>query len=197
MQAIVSLLLAYLLGSISSAIVICKLMRLPDPRQAGSGNPGATNVLRLSGKLPAVLTLIGDVAKGTLPVAAASALTHDPVVIGAAALGAFLGHLYPVFFGFAGGKGIATAIGAYLGLNPLLCAGVVAVWLAVAALSRYSSLSSLLAMMSAPVILWYLDVSYPLIAAGIVIFLFSVYRHKANIHRLIDGEESKIKLSNS
>ncbi len=197
MHVAASLIIAYLFGSISSAIVICKLFRLPDPRQGGSGNPGATNVLRLSGKMPAALTLIGDVAKGTIPVVAAAAITQDSTAIAAAALGAFIGHLYPVFFGFAGGKGVATAIGAYLGLGLSVCAGVIAVWLVTALLSRYSSLSSLLAMMSAPVFLWALDASIPLIAAAVIIFLFSVYKHKSNIQRLITGEESKIKLSKS
>ena len=117
MQILLSAIISYLVGSVSSAILVSKLLRLQDPRDAGSGNPGATNVLRLSGKIPAALTLLGDVAKGTLPVVVASAITQDSVSVAVAALAAFLGHLYPVYFQFAGGKGVATAIGVYLGLS--------------------------------------------------------------------------------
>ncbi len=197
MQVILSLLTAYLVGSISSAIVVSKLLRLPDPRTSGSKNPGATNVLRLSGKGAAALTLFGDIAKGTLPVVAAHIILHDPAAVAAALLGAFLGHLYPLYFGFKGGKGVATAIGAYLGLGIPIIIGVGGVWLVVAAISRYSSLSSMLAMLSAPVIVWFY-IGDPLVtAAAVVIFVFVVVRHRTNIHRLFAGEENKIKLSRS
>ena len=197
MQILLSAIIAYLVGSVSSAIVVSKLLRLQDPRDAGSGNPGATNVLRLSGKIPAALTLLGDVAKGTLPVVAASTITQDPVAVAVAALGAFLGHLYPVYFRFAGGKGVATAIGAYLGLSLSVCLGVVGVWLTIALISRYSSLSSILAMLSAPFFVWYFGYDEWIIGTAAVIFVFIVSRHIANIKRLLAGEESRINLSKS
>lgn len=197
MQILLSAIIAYLIGSVSSAILVSKLLRLQDPRDAGSGNPGATNVLRLSGKIPAVLTLLGDVAKGTLPVVAASVITQDPVSVAIAALAAFLGHLYPVYFRFAGGKGVATAIGAYLGLSLPVCLGVVGVWLTIALISRYSSLSSILAMLSAPFFIWYFGYDEWIIGTAVVIFVFIVSRHIANIKRLLAGEESRINLSKS
>ncbi len=197
MQILLSAIIAYLIGSVSSAILVSKLLRLQDPRDAGSGNPGATNVLRLSGKIPAVLTLLGDIAKGTLPVVAASAITQDPVSVAIAALAAFLGHLYPVYFRFAGGKGVATAIGAYLGLSLPVCLGVVGVWLTIALISRYSSLSSILAMLSAPFFIWYFGYDEWVIGTAVVIFVFIVSRHIANIKRLLAGEESRINLSKS
>ena len=197
MQILLSATIAYLVGSVSSAILVSKLLRLQDPRDAGSGNPGATNVLRLSGKIPAALTLLGDVAKGTLPVVAASAITQDPVSVAMAALGAFLGHLYPVYFRFAGGKGVATAIGAYLGLSLPVCLGVVGVWLTIALISRYSSLSSILAMLSAPFFIWYFGYDEWIIGTAVVIFVFIVSRHIANIKRLLAGEESRINLLKS
>ncbi len=197
MQILLSAIIAYLIGSVSSAILVSKLLRLQDPRDAGSGNPGATNVLRLSGKIPAVLTLLGDIAKGTLPVVAASAITQDPVSVAIAALAAFLGHLYPVYFRFAGGKGVATAIGAYLGLSLPVCLGVVGVWLTIALISRYSSLSSILAMLSAPFFIWYFGYNEWVIGTAVVIFVFIVSRHIANIKRLLAGEESRINLSKS
>ena len=197
MQILLSAIIAYLIGSVSSAILVSKLLRLQDPRDAGSGNPGATNVLRLSGKIPAVLTLLGDIAKGTLPVVAASAITQDPVSVAIAALAAFLGHLYPVYFRFAGGKGVATAIGAYLGLSLPVCLGVVGVWLTIALISRYSSLSSILAMLSAPFFIWYFGYDEWVIGTAVVIFVFIVSRHIANIKRLLAGEESRINLLKS
>ncbi|MDE0309781.1 MAG: glycerol-3-phosphate 1-O-acyltransferase PlsY [Acidiferrobacterales bacterium] len=197
MQVFLSLLTAYLVGSISSAIVVCKLLRLPDPRRSGSNNPGATNVLRLGGKGAAALTLSGDIAKGTVPVVAAQIVLHEPAAVGAAMLGAFLGHLYPLYFGFKGGKGVATAMGAYLGLGAPVIIGVGGVWLVVAAICRYSSVSSILAMLSAPAFVWIL-IGNPLItAASAVIFVFVAVRHRSNIQRLRAGGESKIKLRRS
>ncbi len=196
MSIVLSAVIAYLIGSISSAIVVSKLLGLPDPRTSGSKNPGATNVLRLGGKKAAALTLLGDVLKGTIPVAIA-VLLLEPAAVAAALLGAFLGHLYPLYFGFVGGKGVATAIGAYLGLNILVFVGVGIIWLLVAAVSRYSSLSSMLAMLSAPVFAW-LFVGEPIVvAAAAVIFVFVVIRHRTNIERLLAGNENKIKLTKS
>ncbi len=185
---------AYLLGSVSSAILVSKLFRLPDPRTEGSGNPGATNVLRLSGKVPGVVTLIGDVAKGTIPVIAAKLLTDDPAAMGAAALMAFLGHLYPLYFKFQGGKGVATALGAYLGLSLPLFLSVGGTWLAIAAIFRYSSLSSLTSMLLAPAFAWYIFDNIWVTSATCIIFVFVVIRHRTNIQRLLAKEESKIRL---
>ena len=197
MQVILFFLLAYLIGSISSAIVVSKILRLPDPRTSGSKNPGATNVLRLSGKSAAALTLFGDITKGTVPVVAAQIFLHDPAAVAVALLGTFLGHLYPLYFRFKGGKGVATAIGAYLGLGIPVIIGVGGVWLVVAAISRYASLSSMLAMLSAPVIVWFY-IGDPLIcAASAVVFVLVVVRHRTNIQRLRAGQENKINLGRS
>ncbi len=144
-------LVAYLLGSLSSAIIVCRLAGLPDPRSDGSGNPGATNVLRLGGKKPAIVTLAGDMLKGLLPVLLGHALGLAPVLLALVGLAAFLGHLYPVFFRFQGGKGVATALGVLLGLDWVVGLATVATWLAVAFLTRYSSLSALIATGLAPV----------------------------------------------
>lgn len=194
MSILLSAIGAYLLGSISSAVLVSQLLRLPDPRVEGSGNPGATNVLRLGGKFPAALTLIGDVAKGTVPVVAASILTGDSTAVAAAALMAFLGHLYPVYFRFKGGKGVATALGAYLGLSVPIFVGAGLTWLAVALISRYSSLASLLAMLSAPVCAWFFLHDISIASATGIIFVFVLIRHRTNIQRLVSGQESRIKL---
>ncbi|MEM7258037.1 MAG: glycerol-3-phosphate 1-O-acyltransferase PlsY, partial [Pseudomonadota bacterium] len=131
--------LGYLIGSISAAILVCRLMRLPDPREQGSGNPGATNVLRVGGKVPAALTLIGDAAKGLLPVLIAGALDAAPLWIGITAVACVLGHLYPVFFQFKGGKGVATTIGAVFGMSWIAGLLFIASWLALSLMFRISS----------------------------------------------------------
>jgi glycerol-3-phosphate acyltransferase PlsY len=182
----------YLLGSVSSAIVIAKLMGLQDPRQVGSGNPGATNVLRYGGKKAAILTLIGDVLKGVIPVVAARLLTNEPIVIAATAVAAFLGHLFPVFHGFKGGKGVATALGVFLALNPwvgLLLAGT---WLAMAYVFRYSSLSALVASVLAPVYVTWLQPGWPFLVATVLMSALLIARHHKNIRNLIAGTETKI-----
>ena len=195
MYTVLSVIFAYLIGSISSAVIVSKVLGRPDPRDSGSGNPGATNVLRLSGKLAGVLTLMGDIAKGIIPVLVASIWIDEPIAVAAASLAAFLGHLYPIYFGFAGGKGIATAIGVYLGVGLPIGLSVAGVWLAVAVITRYSSLSSLLAMLSAAFLIWRFEDNLWIPGAAIVIFIFSVYRHRANIQRLIAGNENKINFS--
>jgi len=183
---------AYLLGSLSSAIIIARISGLTDPREVGSGNPGATNILRYGGKKLAVLTLVGDMLKGVIPVAAARFLTSDPVILSLVAGGAFLGHLFPVYFGFRGGKGVATALGVFLGLSPLLAAAVMVTWLVMAVVSRYSSLSALTAAIMAPVYGWWLLPGNAYFVMSTVIALLLVYRHRANIQRLLKGEEDKI-----
>ena len=184
----------YFLGSVSSAVLVSKLMGLPDPRQSGSGNPGATNVLRLGNKPAAALTLLGDVLKGVLPVLIAKYLDADTTGIALAGLGAFLGHLFPVFFGFAGGKGVATSLGIFLALNPLIAGSQVAVWALMALVFRYSSLAALVTALATPILLfWQMD-DPVLTGFGIILAALLVFRHRANIARLVQGNESKIQL---
>ena len=184
----------YLLGSVSSAVLVSKLMGLPDPRQSGSGNPGATNVLRLGNKPAAALTLLGDVLKGVLPVLIAKYLDADTTGIALAGLGAFLGHLFPVFFGFAGGKGVATSLGIFLALNPLIAGSQVALWALMALVFRYSSLAALVTALATPVLLsWQMD-DPVLTGFGGILAALLVFRHRANIVRLVQGNESTIQL---
>jgi len=184
--------IAYLFGSVSSAIVISRLMGLQDPRQVGSGNPGATNVLRYGGKKAAILTLIGDVMKGMIPVLIARLLTEDPVILAATALAAFVGHLFPVFHGFKGGKGVATALGVFLALNPWVGLMLVGTWLAMALLFRYSSLSALVASLLAPTYVAWLLPQKPLVVMSVVVSALLIARHYKNIRNLMAGKEGKI-----
>ena len=189
--------MAYLFGSISSAIIVSKIMGLDDPRTQGSGNPGATNVLRLGGKKAAIITLLGDVLKGLLPVIIAKSSTDSSEVLAVTAFAAFLGHLYPVFFGFKGGKGVATAIGAIIGLS-VAAAGLLALtWFVVALISKYSSLAALVASALAPFYAWWLGMPAAIIFAILLIAAMLFWRHRENIARLFSGEESKIKLTKS
>jgi glycerol-3-phosphate acyltransferase PlsY len=187
----------YLVGSISSAILVARLMGLDDPRSVGSGNPGATNILRMGSKAGAAITLAGDMLKGVLPVVAARALSDDALVIAVTGLAAFLGHLYPVFFGFKGGKGVATALGVYLGLNPLLAGAMIATWLLMAAIFRISSLAALTATALSPLYVWLLDPNpvYLVLCFALAVLLF--WRHRSNIRKLIDGTEGRIGQKNS
>ncbi len=185
------LIAAYLIGSLSSAIVLCKLAGLPDPRSQGSGNPGATNVLRFGGKKLAATVLVIDVVKGVIPVVIAMSLGLDQAWLAATALAAFLGHLYPLFFQFKGGKGVATALGGFLALSLPLAGMILVTWIAVFKISRISSLSAILAASMAPIYsLWMIDS----IAARWMVLIMAillVYRHRGNIERLIAGEEAK------
>ena len=183
---------AYLLGSVSSAIIVCKLMGLPDPRTVGSGNPGATNVLRLGGKKAAAVTLFGDMLKGFIPALAAVLTAQRHEVLALVALAAFLGHLYPIFFRFEGGKGVATALGVLFGLNWMIGLATAATWLVAAALTRISSLSALIAMAAAPGYVWWIFQSTPLAAAMGVMTVLLYWRHRENIRRILKGEEKKI-----
>jgi len=183
---------AYLIGSLSAAIIICKLMGLPDPRTQGSRNPGATNVLRISGKKTAALVLLGDMLKGLIPLLAARAFDVEDHILAAVGLAAFLGHLYPIYFGFHGGKGVATSLGILLGLSWPLAAAVLATWLFMARVFRISSLSALTAAIAAPLYTWILLDSAPLLVMVCVISAMLLWRHRGNIQRLISGAEGKI-----
>ena len=187
---------AYLVGSLSFAVIVSKAMGLSDPRTYGSGNPGATNVLRSGSKAAAILTLVLDALKGWVPVALAvhvgprHGLGDGTVAL--VALAAFLGHLWPVFFRFQGGKGVATAAGALLGIDPLLGAATILTWIIIAAFFRYSSLASIVAAVFAP--FWQLLTQGPdpIAAAVTVMGLLLLWRHSANIKRLLAGTESKL-----
>lgn len=185
-------LIAYLVGSIASAILVCRALGLPDPRGEGSGNPGATNVLRIAGTGPAALTLAGDVAKGVLPVLLATGLSRSPAVEALSALAAFLGHLYPLYFRFQGGKGVATALGAIAALAWPVAAVMCAIWLAVAAATRYSSLASMTSAIGAPIAALWLAPHPANSAVLAVIAMLLLWRHRGNIRRLLHGTESRI-----
>jgi glycerol-3-phosphate acyltransferase PlsY len=189
---------AYLVGSLSFAVLISRWMGLADPRSYGSRNPGATNVLRSGHRAAAVLTLALDALKGYLPVVAALLLQDrlglGPFAVALAGLAAFVGHLWPVFFRFQGGKGVATAAGVLLALNPLLGLATLASWLLMAAFFRYSSLAALVAAAFAPffqMLVWGLQ---PAMVCIVPMSLLLVWRHGANIRKLLDGTESKIGL---
>jgi len=190
-QALLILAGAYCLGSVSFAILVSRLMRLPDPRSYGSKNPGATNVLRTGSKLAALLTLAGDGGKGWLAVWATSLFEPSAVAV-AAGLAAFLGHLYPAFHRFQGGKGVATAAGVLFGLNLWLGGGTLATWIIIAAFLRYSSLAALVAAAFAAVF------SFVLLGVGeqalavCAMALLLVWRHRANIARLVEGTEPRL-----
>jgi glycerol-3-phosphate acyltransferase PlsY len=194
MTDIFLVLAGYLFGSISTAIVVCRLMGLPDPRSQGSRNPGTTNVLRIGGKKAAILTLAGDMLKGLVPVLIARTLGAGHEIQAATGLAAFLGHLYPVFFGFQGGKGVATALGVFFGLHWLTGLVVTGIWIAMALLFRISSLSALTAMLLAPLLFWYLQPEMSFVYATIVISVMLFWRHRTNIRDLLSGKEGRIKL---
>ena len=190
MLAILMFVLAYLLGSISSAILVSRLFKLPDPRTHGSNNPGATNVYRLGGAFAAILVLVFDILKGTIPVWGAYFLKLDPLSLGLVAVGACLGHMYPVFFNFKGGKAVATAFGSLLPIGLSLAGLLVSTWLIVVALTRYSSLAALVSVSLAPIYTWLIKPLYTL--PVLFITLLIIFRHRTNIIRLYSGEEPKV-----
>ena len=182
--------LAYLTGSISSAVIVCRIMQLPDPREFGSHNPGATNVLRLGGKKAALFTLLGDMLKAIIPILIGYALDLHNRNLGWVGFMAFIGHLYPLYFNFKGGKGMATYFGALVALSPLLLGFCVVTWAVTAFFSRYSSLASLLSSFAVAAFGFYMDHRYffPLFA----MFLILTWRHRQNIKNLWHGTERKI-----
>ncbi len=187
------ILFAYLIGSVSSAIIVCKVMGLPDPRTEGSNNPGATNVLRLGGKKAAAITLLGDSLKGFIPVLTSNLLQVEPLILAGVALAAFLGHCYPVFFGFKGGKGVATALGCQFGLGWQIGGAIALIWLFMAKVVRISSLSALVSMALAPLIVWLFWPAPELVIMQVVMSIILFWRHRSNIQRLLSGEEGRIK----
>jgi len=191
---------AYLIGSISFAVVVSRLMRLPDPHSYGSGNPGATNVLRTGNKRAAVFTLLGDAIKGWLAVTIARYVLGDALLMqGTAAwilcgvvIAVFLGHLYPLFHGFKGGKGVATACGILFGINLILGLATLATWLIVAFFLRYSSLAALAAAVFGPIYFIFLFGFQPMAIALSVVCALLIWRHRSNIRNLINGTETRI-----
>ncbi len=186
------ILAAYLLGSVSSAVIVCRLMGLPDPRTEGSNNPGATNVLRIGGKRAAIVTLLGDSLKGLLPVVACHLLDRSELTFALVGGAAFLGHLYPVFFGFKGGKGVATALGVQFGLHWTIGAAVGATWLLMAKIGNISSLAALISMLLAPLYIWLLWPSGELVLMQVLITSLLFWRHRNNIRNILDGTEGRI-----
>jgi acyl phosphate:glycerol-3-phosphate acyltransferase len=181
---------AYLLGSVSSAVLISRVLQLPDPRKQGSGNPGATNVLRLGGKRAAGMVLLCDMLKGTIPVWGSYGLGIAPIMLGLIAIAACLGHIYPIFFHFKGGKGVATALGAIAPIGLSLTVAIALTWLAVASLFRYSSLAAITSAMLTPFYTWLINPQYTLPVAMLSCLI--VFRHQENIKRLLSGTEPKI-----
>lgn len=193
---LISLCLSYLIGSINSAIIICKCFGLASPRSVGSGNPGATNVLRLGSKSAAAMTLVGDVLKGVIPMVVGHFFFTSYLILGFIGLAAVLGHLFPIWFRFQGGKGVATSLGVLIGIDPLLGVAFIFTWLIIALFFRYSSLAALVAITLSPFYGW-LMVGFVLFLPLAVIAIFVIARHNRNIKNLLAGTESKIKLRKS
>lgn len=189
---LIMIICAYLLGSVSSAVLICRIFKLPDPRTSGSNNPGATNVLRIGGKLPAFLVLFCDMAKGIIPVWTGYFLDIDPVMLGLIGIAACIGHIYPIFFHFKGGKGVATAIGAIAPIGWDLTGMLMGTWLTAVFIFRYSSLAALITALVAPFYTWLIKPQYTLPVAMLCCLI--IWRHQENIKRLISGEEPKVGL---
>ncbi len=184
--------LAYLLGSISTAILTCKVMGLADPRTVGSKNPGATNVLRHGGKKAAAFTLIGDMLKGLIPVLVAKLTGMDNTWIMIIGLAAFLGHLYSIYFKFKGGKGVATAIGVYVGINWIAGLMMIVTWLFIAKVLKISSLAALIATLLTPLYFHFVMHNSSITAGMMLITLLIFWRHRSNIKNMLDGTENKI-----
>lgn len=187
---ILMIIAAYLLGSVSSAVLICRLYGLPDPRDAGSGNPGATNVLRLGSKTAAGLVLIFDMLKGTLPVWIGYWLNINPFMLGLIGISACLGHIFPLFFHFRGGKGVATALGAIAPIGLDLTGIMIFTWGLTLIFTGFSSVAALIAALSAPIFTWLIKPQFTMPVAMLACLI--IFRHQENIKRLLKGEELKI-----
>lgn len=192
LNLLIAAVLGYMLGSLPFAVIVSRLFRLEDPRSFGSGNPGATNVLRGGSKLAALLTLLGDAAKGWFAMFVAAQVGAGGMAIAVAGVAAFLGHVFPFTLRFRGGKGVATALGVLLGFSPAVAGVTAAIWLAVAALTRYSSLAALAAAAAAPFVAWKLVGRMEVTAATAVMCLVLAYRHKSNVRKLLAGTEGRI-----
>lgn len=201
--SVIAVIAAYLIGSLSFAIIVSRLMGINDPRTFGSGNPGATNVLRSGSKKAALLTLLLDAIKGYIPVVLAIWLAPWlhwlSWTVAAIAIAAFAGHLYPLYFHFKGGKGVATSAGILFAISPWLGLAIVIIWLAIAILTRYSSLAALMSAAATPLVYLALSLlttrtpfSLPILMAIIIMVLMLIYKHKANIHKLLNHQESRI-----
>ena len=182
---------AYLVGSISTAIITCKLMGLEDPRGVGSNNPGATNVLRTGGKKAAIITLLGDMLKGLLPVLVVQQLSADMVALAITGIAAFLGHLYPLYYRFKGGKGVATFYGVLLGINWMIGLAALAIWGLMLLLFKISGLSALVSATASPFIVWYFDGSEVLITAVSFMSILLIWRHRSNIKQMMQKATSE------
>lgn len=181
---------AYLAGSVSSAVLVCRIRGLPDPRTQGSGNPGATNVLRIGGACSAAMVLFFDMLKGALPTYLAYLMGINAISLGIIAIAACLGHIYPLFFGFKGGKGVATAFGAMAPIGDDLAICLLASWVILLLISRYSSLAAMITALLAPVYTWWLDDRFTIPVAMLSTLI--IIRHRENIQRLLKGEETKV-----
>ncbi len=188
--ALLTLLSAYLLGSVSSAVVVCQFLGLEDPRTLGSNNPGATNVWRTGSRQAGMTTLVADILKGALPVWLAQQLKLDNLIVASCGLCAMLGHLYPLYFRFRGGKGVATFLGACLALLPILALCQIGIWLLLAGLFRLSSQASLATAVATPLLCWWLTPTYlPVLS---LMSLLLIVRHRDNIRKLLQGNESRL-----
>lgn len=183
---------AYLAGSLSTAIIVCRFMGLPDPRTQGSKNPGATNILRLGGKKAAAITLAGDALKGLFPVLLGRLFEQDISQLSVIAICAFLGHLYPLFFGFKGGKGVATALGVLTGISWIVGLLLLATWVVMAILTKISSLSALTAAILAPLFFWFVGQNGVTVILSLLISSLLLWKHRSNIKDLLAGKEEKI-----
>jgi len=192
MNLLVSAVFGYLLGSVPFAVIVSRAFRLADPRSFGSGNPGATNVLRSGSKKAALLTLVGDAAKGWLAMFLAARVGADGTAVAVAGLAAFLGHVFPFTLRFRGGKGVATALGVLLGFSGALAGITAAIWLGVVIFTRYSSLAALAAAVAAPALTWWLVRSVDVTAVVTLMCAVLIYRHKSNIRKLLAGSEGRV-----
>ena len=183
---------AYLLGSVSAAIIVCKTLGLSDPRTGGSGNPGTTNVMRLYGKKAAFLTLVGDIFKGIIPVLLAKVIVDSEFIIAICGLAAFLGHIFPIYFKFEGGKGVATLIGILFATHWLLGVSYIITWILTALIFRYSSLAALIAALPIPIYSYFIEHNNQYTISFSVIAIILFWRHKPNIYNLLNGKEDKI-----
>lgn len=190
---ITPVLMAYFIGSLSFGIIISYFFKLSDPRTTGSGNPGATNVMRTGNKVAALLTLLGDMLKATIVITVANYMNLSEIHLAVISIAVLLGHIFPVYYKFRGGKGVATALGILLGINWMLALAVFFVWLFVFTIWRFSSLAAIVATFTAPIISYYLGFSSEILWLNIIISTIVIYRHKANITNLLNGKEHRFK----